>query len=101
MLFAVPINIWSCTPIRKFWHATEPGHCIDYYAQALAVAIWDTVLDVVILVLPMQRVFRLQMKVGQRILTAAAFVCGYWYVSITNIADPSRFVLLLTRRPTK
>ena len=79
MLYAVPTNIWSCTPIERFWHPQLPGHCIDYYSQSLIVATWDVVLDFVILVLPMPKVFRLRLGLGRKLLTATAFLAGYWY----------------------
>ena len=83
MLVAVPTIIWSCTPVRKSWQPHEEGHCINYYAQCLAVALFDVLLDLLILLLPMPQVFRLQMKLSRKLLTAAVFASGYWYVSTT------------------
>lgn len=64
----------------KFWYPSKEGHCIDYYGQSIFVSVFDTLLDLVILLLPMPLVSRLQMKMTRKLLVAAAFFAGYWYV---------------------
>ena len=92
MLFAVPTSIWGCTPVDRFWYTSKPGHCINVYAQAMAVSIFDTALDIAILLLPMPQVLRLQMKLSKRLLIAGVFVFGYWYVKEQSCNEPEKML---------
>ena len=91
ILCAIPTIIWSCDPVDKFWYPSKQGHCIDYYGQSIFVSVFDTFLDLVILLLPMPLVSRLQMKLTRKLLVAAAFFAGYWYVLFSPFRNSCHF----------
>lgn len=80
LFYAIPTIIWACKPINKFWYTDEPGSCLSLYTQSIVVAVWDVVLDIAILILPLPRVLRLSTDLSRKLLLLTAFVFGYWYV---------------------
>lgn len=83
LIFTVPSTIFQCTPVHKLWNPTIPGHCLDTYAWYLASGVFDAVMDVYVLILPMPMLYKLHIKPLKKWLIAGAFVCGYWSV-LTN-----------------
>ena len=71
-----PAVIFQCTPIKKSWTPSQPGHCIDLIPFLWANSISNTVLDYTILLLPIPPVWRLQMSTEQKLLVLAAFSLG-------------------------
>lgn len=69
----------QCYPIQRLWKPDSPGHCFNTGAWYLAFSIFNALLDVYILILPMPMLFRLKMSVQRRFLLAGAFLCGYRY----------------------
>lgn len=74
------LTIFQCTPIHKFWDAGQPGHCIDPLTNLLITGSLNTVLDVIIVLLPVPLLWQLRTTVQQKgVLTAiflsAGFVC--------------------------
>ena len=94
------LTIFQCTPIRKFWDADdddEAGHCIDPLTNLLITGAINTVLDFIVVLLPVPLLWRLRTTVQQRgVLTAiflsAGFVCVVSIVRLvvfskTNMED--------------
>jgi hypothetical protein len=79
ILFIVPISTCQCTPVSKAWDPSVPGSCLETFSWYLASAIFDAVLDLFVLLLPIPVLFRLQMKTSRKWMVAGAFMCGYWY----------------------
>ena len=76
------LTIFQCTPIHKFWapNDDEWGHCIDPLTNLLITGSINTVLDVIIVLLPVPLLWQLRTTIHQRaVLTAiflsAGFVC--------------------------
>jgi len=78
LIFAVPSITFQCTPIHRLWNPTIPGHCLNTYAWYLASGIFDSLLDMYVLVLPMPKLYKLHIKPSRKWLIAGAFACGYW-----------------------
>lgn len=55
-----------------------PGRCFDIPSWYLSSGVYDAVLDVAVLILPVPMVWKLQMKQGRKLLVLGLFVCGYW-----------------------
>ena len=70
-------TIWQCKPIAAFWDHNIPGsHCVDNHSFWLSFSIINIITDVLILVLPMQQVFRLKLKKRDKIALNLVFVLG-------------------------
>ncbi len=78
LLIEIPMNIFQCTP---FTAAFQPAylftdHCIDLQAFYWGVTVTNLGLDVAILCLPMQVVWKLKLPRRQRITLLAIFLLG-------------------------
>ena len=74
------LDIFTCTPVRRAWDISVPGHCIAFVAgEALGSAISNVAVDVFLLLLPMPMLWPLQMSTTRKVSLAVAFALGYWY----------------------
>ena len=75
--------MFQCTPVDKAWQPTKPGHCIDFTAFLWGNSISNTVLDYLILLLPVVPVWNLQMSTVQKVLVLFSFSLGSLWVSFS------------------
>ena len=66
----------QCIPLRKMWYPEVEGTCIDLLALYLGNAIPNVITDMAILVLPVTQVWRLQVRLWQRIMLIGMFLLG-------------------------
>ncbi|MCJ1312094.1 hypothetical protein MMC25_005768 [Agyrium rufum] len=85
------LAIFQCSPIRKAWDVTVPGHCIDPLHYIIGVHVWNLVLDIIILGLPVSEVWKLQMSLSKKISVASIFLLGALSVVIALV----RLVVIL------
>ena len=69
---------FSCTPVRRVWDLSVPGHCIDFSGLVLGSAISNVVIDLILLLLPLPMLWRLQMSIVRKASLTIAFALGYW-----------------------
>lgn len=70
------ITIFYCVPIQKIWDSTVPGHCIDRIIPRALNSLATILTDIVILVLPIPKVWKLQMPVAKKAAVLFAFSLG-------------------------
>ena len=72
----VVLAIFPCNPIHNFWDSYWPLNCVD----AVKFFLWTTVLnvlsDIMILSLPLHRVWHLQMSLRQKLAVSSMFLLG-------------------------
>ena len=68
--------IFQCTPVDKTWYPSRPGTCINLVAFLWGNSISNTVLDYIILFLPVVPVWKLQMAPIQKMLVLSSFALG-------------------------
>ena len=68
--------LFQCVPIDKAWQPTKPGRCIDFIPFLWGNSISNTVLDYLILLLPVIPVWNLQMETVQKVLVLGSFSLG-------------------------
>ncbi|EXL66201.1 hypothetical protein FOPG_17605 [Fusarium oxysporum f. sp. conglutinans race 2 54008] len=71
-------TIFRCSPVRFFWDRSMHGHCTMnvakyYFATDLA----HTMLEVLILTLPIFEVSRMKLPFGQKVAVIGLFACGF------------------------
>ncbi|KAM7190680.1 hypothetical protein V8F33_009344 [Rhypophila sp. PSN 637] len=76
-------NFCICRPLNLFWD-TNGNKCLNFNVFALVIGIAEVLLDIVILVLPVQVVLQLQMPLRARIIVSGIFMMGSFSV-ITNV----------------
>ena len=75
------VKIFECTPREKIYNPSIPGTCLSSYAIIGASGIFNTVTDVLILLLPVRAVWNLKTTLGKKIVVVLAFTFGFWYVN--------------------
>lgn len=75
------LTIFQCMPIHKFWDTDQPGHCINPLNNLLITGSINTVLDFIVVLLPVPLLWQLRTTVQQKcvltcIFISAGFVCG-------------------------
>jgi len=73
----VIVTIFQCTPVDYFWNRKIPGgHCVNTPAYWYGNAAWNTIFDIVVLVLPIPVIRSLQMGRNQKIAVLGVFGLG-------------------------
>jgi hypothetical protein len=66
----------NCTPIESGWKPWIPHHCGDFRAITIAVATFNLLVDILILILPQWKVWGLSMSRGRKIGVSFIFSLG-------------------------
>ncbi|KAF2648199.1 hypothetical protein K491DRAFT_671022 [Lophiostoma macrostomum CBS 122681] len=69
-------KIWQCKPIRKAYHKEMPGHCVNVGRVLQVSGSFNTVSDAVILLLPVQMIWNLQLDLRKKIAVWAVLTFG-------------------------
>ena len=94
LLLAIPSTVLQCTPVRKAWVPSTPGHCVDNYRWLLGSAVSSVLNDVFILLTPLPWLWRLQMDTFRKVSLTVMFICAYWYAStFTWLTSHDRMIL--------
>lgn len=67
-----------CSPVQKGWDPMRPGHCGTTSALWTGSAIPSVFIDLVILILPMPKIWSLQMGRSRKAGIMLVFALGYW-----------------------
>ena len=71
------LRIFQCTPREKIWKPKVPGTCIKVQTIIIASASVNVVLDFVMLLLPIIKVWQLQMSKGKKWAVSIVFGTGF------------------------
>ncbi|OBT58914.1 hypothetical protein VE04_00582 [Pseudogymnoascus sp. 24MN13] len=77
-------TIFQCTPVKYSWDKTVPGSCINIKAFWYGQSGWNTLMDVIVLILPIPVIVKLQMNRRAKLGLLAVFILGT-FVCITSI----------------
>lgn len=68
------MGIFNCSPISGFW--TGEGTCFDFKHFAVGYAIVNILTDATIWVLPLPKIWKLQLPLGQKMALMLIFMLG-------------------------
>ena len=77
-LFVCAMEIFGCEPIRKSWLPMVPGHCVSHYREWLSVAVISVFIDILILILPLPKIWKLHAGKSRKLVLIGTLFCGYW-----------------------
>lgn len=80
------LQIFGCTPIDKFWKPLKSGKCINKGPVYLAIPITNMIIDILILLLPINMLVKLQVGKRTKIVLAAIFA----FSSVTVVVSAVR-----------
>ena len=69
-------KIWQCSPRRKIWDKDIPGSCIDIPALLQTSGAFNTITDILILLVPVKFVWNLQMTKKTKLFIVLIFTVG-------------------------
>ena len=69
-------TLLQCVPLERSWNKTIDGTCIDSSKFWLANAVLNISTDAVVLVLPIREVFKLLLKLQEKIMLYSVFLLG-------------------------
>ncbi|PYH47634.1 uncharacterized protein BP01DRAFT_390152 [Aspergillus saccharolyticus JOP 1030-1] len=84
--------IFICVPVQKLWYPSLPGHCISQVGTWIANATSTITTDLVILLLPLPQVWKLQLRLSEKLALTIAFGLGFFVV----FASAYRFTVLFS-----
>ncbi|KAH9984909.1 hypothetical protein F4779DRAFT_612236 [Xylariaceae sp. FL0662B] len=70
-------TVFLCDPIEKSWNPTVPGQCDTSYKVYIGSAVTSVMIDLMILLLPLPKIWRLQLKKAQKCGLLIVFLLGY------------------------
>ena len=66
--------MFQCTPISYAWTRKPPGNCIDLLAFCRWIPLPDIFFDIIMVLLPLHRVWKLQVTFKQKMALSGAFL---------------------------
>ncbi|PYI05217.1 hypothetical protein BO78DRAFT_470775 [Aspergillus sclerotiicarbonarius CBS 121057] len=84
--------IFICVPVQKLWYPSLPGHCISQVGTWIANATSTIATDLIILFLPLPQVWKLQLRLSEKIALTIAFGLGFFVI----FASAYRFTVLFS-----
>ena len=78
ILLAIPSTLFQCTPVRKVWVPSTPGHCINLYHWFIGSATASVLIDCYIMLLPLPVLWTLHVGRSRKIVLTGFFFCAYW-----------------------
>jgi hypothetical protein len=75
------VSLFRCTPIQFYWDKSLDGHCaFDSPRYYFGTDLTHTLLDTIILALPIFEVLKMKLPTGQKVAVVGLFSCGFLYV---------------------
>ncbi|PYH89214.1 hypothetical protein BO71DRAFT_435013 [Aspergillus ellipticus CBS 707.79] len=76
LIVTIAGNLLYCIPISHFWDKTIPGSCFNVFAFFLTMQIFGLLLDVIILLLPIQTILHSHRSLRKRLGLLGIFLLG-------------------------
>ncbi|KAI0148662.1 CFEM domain-containing protein [Xylariaceae sp. FL1272] len=94
---------FQCTPVDYSWlqiDSTVQGHCNNINLQGWMSAIWNIVIDIIIIVLPLKDLYELQLALKKKLMVMLMFSLGIFVTVVSAIRLNSLIVFANTQNPT-
>jgi hypothetical protein len=74
MLASILSLIFQCTPVRRAWNPMLPGTCFNLSTFTVAVEVPNSLLDFVMMALPISMLRKLKMRLRDKIVIGITFL---------------------------
>ncbi|MCJ1468559.1 hypothetical protein MMC07_007188 [Pseudocyphellaria aurata] len=82
------VKIWECTPRQRVWDKSQKGTCIDISRLLNASGLFNTISDVLILLVPVKSVWKLHMDRGRKVACVLLFTLSIFPILLTPSSAP-------------
>ena len=79
------VKIWECNPRERIWDRSIPGKCVNVSSLLNASGLFNTLTDIIILLIPVKSVWNLNMTTKRKVGVVGAFTVGFTYVLALNL----------------
>ncbi|KAJ5526482.1 hypothetical protein N7494_013132 [Penicillium frequentans] len=76
-------TVFMCNPVQKGWNSMLPGHCGTTLHLWLGSAIPSVIIDLIILLLPLPKIWSLKMTTRRKVAIIGVFVIGYSVIVVS------------------
>ncbi|KAI9782522.1 MAG: hypothetical protein M1816_001860 [Peltula sp. TS41687] len=73
-------SLLACIPARKFWDPLSSGRCLNFNTYFLGIEVANTIIDVIILCLPLHMIRNLHLPFRQKIALSMIFLVGAFVI---------------------
>ena len=77
-IYSFVFVIVQCSPVRKAWIPSTPGHCHTIERFDLGILLASVVGDLIIMLLPIPMIWNLHTGRARKVRLTGLFFCGYW-----------------------
>ena len=70
------VKIWECTPREKIWNKIVQGDCVNIATLLNTSGLFNTITDILILLVPVKAVWNLQMRKKKKLGVVLIFTVG-------------------------
>jgi hypothetical protein len=70
------VGILNCVPLKKYWNPAIPGHCNDFGTAFIILEIFEIILDIAQLILPVHMISTLNLSRRNKITLSFIFLSG-------------------------
>ena len=91
------VKIWECNPRERIWDRSIPGKCVNVSSLLNVSGLFNTLTDIIILLIPIKSVWNLNMTTKRKVGVVAAFTVGFTYVLVrksTFISNASEYAMV-------
>ena len=76
-LALIPMNLFECAPVQKLWLPWLPGRCMTQFETYMISGATSVFVDLLVLILPLPKIFRLHMDLRKKFIVGFGFLAGY------------------------
>ncbi|KAF2713714.1 hypothetical protein K504DRAFT_498509 [Pleomassaria siparia CBS 279.74] len=91
------VKVFQCSPVRKAYAKTTPGHCINVPILLIVSGLFNTISDALILLVPIKACWNLKMSWKKKVAVCAVFTIG----AIAPIFSAIGFAYRIKMLPSK
>ena len=81
----IAVRTWECTPRAKIWDNSIEGRCISAARLINSDDAFNTISDILILLVPVPTLRKLQTKIERKLGIALLFILGLMYVLLFHV----------------
>lgn len=68
--------VFFCIPVQKAWDGSIDGHCSDPAPVSYLSGVWNSLVDIYVLLIPVPFLWKLNMRTRQKLKLSAVFGIG-------------------------
>lgn len=93
------LSVFACTPMQKAYSPDLPGRCNNHRAVWAVHSVFTTLTDIIILGMPIVKLWSLRLKTTEKVGLTLAFSLGFLYDTTPSYGAPLTVALVSSLHP--